>query len=461
MPAWLPEALIFFSLVFLLLQESFAGERGVTPLLAWGAQALALFCLPFLPGEASLLGGSFLLHPQALLFKAIFLLSALVCTLYAVERPNPDREGRIRGEFLMTLQASLLGAMVLVSAGDLITLLIGLELATLPAVALSAWARRNPQSGEGGLKYVLLAALSSALLLFGFALLIGLSGSLALEAPARPLPLQGLVLALLLAGAGFKLSLPPFHLWAADVYQGAPTPVAIWLSTASKAAGLAFLFQLLQGPLAGALPDMLPLLALLAVLAMSLGNLVAVLQQNLKRFMAYSSISQAGYLLLGLLDGWSDAGLAAMLYYMLVYVIGNLVVFGVILERERDCGATEIEDFRGLIRLRPGLATAMLLGLLSLAGIPPLAGFTGKWFLFAQAAAGGWYWVVLLAAVNSTISLYYYLRIVRQMFIEVDGDLPVRGDGGTRAGRIIAAGTVAICLAGILPWLYEGMRGML
>jgi NADH-quinone oxidoreductase subunit N len=465
----LPEIILSVALVVCLLLAAF---RPGLPLACIGGVALAgllaaLLALALVPGPGNLLGGAFRADTVSLVFRLIFIGGAALVVLLALDEPRTEHEGHPQGEYYFTLLASVLGMCLLAGAGDLLTLFIGLELATLPLVLLSGWSRLSARSGEAALKYVLLAALSSGLLVFGLALVAGLHGSLAFAAGSTALgqPLGWLGLALLLAGGAFKMSLAPFHLWAADVYDGAPTAVTAWLSIGSKAAGLAFLFQLLYRVFPEALWDLGPLLAAGAAVTMTVGNLVATVQPNLKRFMAYSSISQAGYLLLGLLDPTGEAGVGAMLYYMLMYLAGNLVVFGVILYWERAAGARELEDFKGFSRERPALALALLLGLLSLAGIPPLAGFTGKFLLFSVAARAGYHWLVILAALNSTVSLYYYLRIVRQAYIEDPEPALRRLLGGGPSRFVIAFGTVAVLLAGVVPGVYEwialGTRGWL
>ncbi|MCA9782914.1 MAG: NADH-quinone oxidoreductase subunit N [Candidatus Cloacimonetes bacterium] len=455
----LPEVLICTTLVLSLLLAAFRPEgslRASAGLCAVGL-GLALLALLNLPAEGSLFGGAFHLDSVTLWFKGILLVSALLVVLLAADSPRSEHEGHASGEYFATLLGSLLGMLFLVSAGDLLTLFIGLELATLPLVLLSAWNRQSESSAEAALKYVLLAALSSGLIVFGLALVAGLHGSLSFEAGITALsqPIGWLGFALLLSGGAFKMSLAPFHLWAADVYEGAPTPVTTWLSMGSKAAGLAFLVQLVYRVFPEALWDISPLLAGLAAITMTVGNLVAIVQQNLKRFMAYSSISQAGYLLFGFLDPSGTMGIGAMLYYLLVYLAGNVAVFGVILYWERAAGAREVEDFRGFSRERPGLAVALLLGLLSLAGIPPLAGFTGKFLLFSVAADAGYHWLVLLGAINSTISLYYYLRILRQAYIEDPEPATRRSSGGGSTAFVIAFGGVTVLLAGVVPAVYE------
>jgi NADH-quinone oxidoreductase subunit N len=346
--------------------------------------------------------------------------------------------------------------MFLVSATDLITLYVSLELATVPLFVLAAW-RRDVRSGEAGLKYVVLGSLASAFLLYGLGILYGLTGHTDLNAIRGALenaPAFWLAAAMITAGIGFKLTVVPFHMWAADVYEGAPTPVTAYLSVASKAAGLGLMFQLYFRGMGGFLAEWGLLIAILAAATMTLGNLVAVVQHNIKRFMAFSAVSQAGYLLMGFL-GPSSQGVSAMLFYLLVYIAANLAVFGVIIFYSNETGAERIVEYRGLSRTNPLMALAMMLALFSLAGIPPLAGFVGKFFLFSAASQAGYHWLVALAALNSTVSLYYYLRIVRQMYIEdpITEAKPLRTTyalGGT-----VALMAVATVFLGLIPHFYE------
>jgi NADH-quinone oxidoreductase subunit N len=309
------------------------------------------------------------------------------------------------------------------------------------------------------MKYVILGALASAFVLYGLGILYGLTGQTDLTLMSKMLatnlqPAFWLAAAMLLAGVGFKLTLVPFHMWAADVYQGAPAPVTAYLSVASKGAGLAFMFQLFFRLMGFALSDWSILLAFMAAITMTLGNVVAIVQNNIKRFMAFSAISQAGYFLLGFL-GPAPQGVPAMLFYMLVYVASNLAVFAAIVWYANETGRENIDEYRGLSQTNPLIALAMMIGLFSLAGIPPLSGFVGKFFLFSVAAKAGYNWLVAIAAVNSTISLYYYLRVVRAMYIEP----PAEGEPHLGISRTLATtmGVLAACvgLMGIIPAFYE------
>jgi NADH-quinone oxidoreductase subunit N len=424
--------------------------------------ALAFLATLLTPQTGEMLGGRFGMDPVAWWFKLLFLFAGFVSVI--LSKDQLDGRARVpaagfgaRGEYYTLLLATVVGMMYLISARDLITLYVSLELATVPLFVLAAWQRDNAISGEAGLKYLIVGALASAFILYGLALLYGLTGQTDLVAMGRllrPSAVLWLAAGLVTAGVGFKLTLVPFHMWAADVYQGAPTPVTAYLSVASKAAGLAFMFQLFFRVLSADIQHWAMALALLAAVTMTLGNVVAIWQQNIKRFMAFSAISQAGYLIMGFLGPSAD-GVPAMLFYLLVYSVTNLGVFACIIWYANETGREEINDYRGLSRTNPLMALAMMIGLFSLAGIPPLSGFVGKFFLFSIASKADFHWLVALAAVNSTISLYYYLRIVRQMYMEPTFEGATRLPAGRSLAVTIGALTVGTVLIGVVPLLYE------
>jgi len=466
----LPEILVVATALAVLLADLFLCERGRAILgpLAMAGLAAAAVALDFTPHSGELLGGRFVMDPVAWWFKALFILAGFLTIALSMDlldgRTGVRARGiGFRGEYYTMLLATVVGMMVLISSRDLITLYVSLELATIPLFVLAAWRRDDPQSGEAGLKYVIIGALASAFILYGFSILYGLTGTTNLDAirisPAlahSPPPAFWLAVAMIVSGVGFKLTIVPFHMWAADVYQGAPIPVTAYLSVASKGAGLAFLFQIFYRLMGTHLADWGLLVAIFAAVTMTVGNVVAIVQPNIKRFMAFSAISQAGYLIMGFL-GSSAEGVPAMLFYMLVYILTNLAVFAGIIWYANETGREEIKDYRGLSRTNPLMALVIMLGLFSLAGIPPLSGFVGKFFLFKIASGAGFHWLVAVAAVNSTISLYYYLRIVRQMYIEptFEGASPVRA---SRSLSITSAAlAVAVVLLGIIPAFYNAV----
>ncbi|MEI6970967.1 MAG: NADH-quinone oxidoreductase subunit N [bacterium] len=462
----LPEIVVIATAMAVLCVDLLIDEKrrvALAPLaLAGLAVAFVATVLQYPAIGSDMFGGRYALDSVGWWFKLIFILATLLTVGISLDSLDgrgtvPSERLPARGEYYVAMLFTLSGMMFMVSARDLVMLYVSLELATIPLFALTAW-RRDSLSGEAGLKYVIIGALGSAILLYGFSFFYGLTGETALSAISAKLtaltPAYILAAAMVTAGIGFKMTLVPSHMWAADVYQGAPTPVTAYLSVASKGAGLALMFQVFYRTMGHLVNDWTMVIAVVATATMTLGNLVAIVQQDIKRFMAFSSISQAGYLVMGFL-GPAPEGVPAMLYYLLVYVVTNLAVFAVIIFHSNQTGSRNVEDYRGLSRTNPAMALAMMLALFSLAGIPPLAGFVGKFFLFSVAAKAGLNWLVAVAAVNSTISLYYYLRIVRQMYIEP----AVAGATALRVTPAIACVTVfsvaATILTGVIPFFYE------
>ncbi len=329
---------------------------------------------------------------------------------------------RPRGEFLILLLASALGMLFLASGSELVLLYVGLELTTFPLVLLTAFRPADIKSAEGGLKYLVMAAMGSAILLFGLSLIYAatgvtripeLAGAVA-QADSELVILLGVVC--VLAGIGFKLALVPFHMWAPDAYEGAPTPVTAFLSVAGKTAGFALALRLLVNGLSAGQAEWGQILAVLAVASMFLGNLAAIPQTNLKRLLAYSAIAQAGYMVMGLV-AFEIIGISSLLFYLGTYLFTNLGVFAVVIAVERVTGSTDMPAYTGLAQRSPRLGLAMLLALLSLAGIPPLAGFAAKFYLFTAVFSQGYVWLVVIAVINTAISLYYYLRVIRVIYI--------------------------------------------
>lgn len=462
----LPEIVVIVTAFAVLFLDLVLPEQKRTMLgpLAAAGLVLAFSALLVTPASGALFGGRFSMDPVAWWFKLLFILSALITVLISLDvfdgRTGVRMPGiGFRGEYYAVLLFAITGMMYLISARDIILLYVSLELATIPLFALAAWRRDDVQSGEAGLKYVVLGAISSALLVYGLGILYGLTGTTDLDGIRRglsevPQPAFWLAVSFIMAGMGFKFTLVPFHIWAADVYQGAPTPVTAFLSVASKSAGLALLFQLFYRVMVGWLDDWTLLIAIMAAATMTLGNCVAIVQQNIKRFMAFSAISQAGYFLMGFL-GPADQGVPAMIFYMLVYVVTNLAAFACIIWYENETGRLRIDEYRGLSITNPLMSLALMVALFSLAGIPPLSGFVGKFFLFNIASKAGCNWLVAVAAVNSTISLYYYLRVIRQMYIEPPYPEARRIPVNQKVVATVLALSIALSLMGIIPSFYE------
>jgi len=413
-----PEIAISSTAFLILISDIFTKNKVLNYILATLGTALAFFFLcTLIDAESSLLGGRFTINSPAMGFKFIFVTTAFVSIVFAQYQSKKLKLDSL-GEFFTLLLFCVTGMMFLVSSTDMITLFISLELSTLPLFILSAWQKHKYKSMEAALKYVLLGALSSAVLLFGIAILYGLTGSVELNEISTNLPKVPLYFALTLVftGVGFKVTAFPFHQWSPDVYENAPTSITSFLSIASKAAGVAFFFKIFFEMLGPIHMDLQFVYLIAAVATMCFGNLVAIPQTNIKRFMAYSSIAHAGFIFMGFLLNTPEAK-SAIIFFFIAYLVSNLTIFGVISFVESESGKTDIKDYAGLSVKRPAYALAMLIALFSLAGIPPLSGFLGKFYLMKIAAEGGFYWLVAVAAINSTISLYYYLQIIRQMYV--------------------------------------------
>jgi len=405
--------------------------------------ALSLAAVTGFFPERAVFGGVYQAGPVAQVFKCVFLLAGLMTALlsWRGNQPVETLPSHRIGEHLGLMVLSLVGMCFLVSAQELVLLYVSLELVTIPLILLVAFNRRELRSAEAGMKYVMFSALSSGLLLYGLSLLYGMTGSTYLGTVGSRLQMSFLTvvaLVLVMGGVGFKISAAPFHLWTPDTYEGAPLPVATFLSVASKAAGFGLFFKLISVGFALASEHAQLLVVILASLTMSIGNLVALMQTNMKRFLAYSSIAQAGYLLVGLANR-EELGTASVLFYLLVYLFSNIAAFGVVTLIAGATGKEDMRDYVGFSISNPGLAAVMMLAMFSLAGIPPLAGFLGKFYLFAAAAEKGLYWLVLVGVANATVSLYYYLTVLRWMYL-------VKAEPGQEFPRIRTplAGTLAL-----------------
>lgn len=388
---------------------------------------------------------------------------------------------RFLGEFYALLLAATLAVYVAVSANDLITLYLALETLSILSYVLTGFLRGDRRSNEAAVKYFLYGAAASAVMLYGFSLLYGLTGTTYLPEIAQRLMagqvLEGLtwlawpVVVLSLVGLGFKASLVPFHQWAPDAYEGAPTPVTMFLSTVSKATGFAVLARLLVSALPALSQYWLALLYALSVLTMTLANIIALRQNDVKRMLAYSSVAHAGFILLGLVAvtapgrGQPFSGLDGVLMYVLGYAITNAGAFAVVAAVEDARGAATLDDFAGLIHHSPFLAATMLIFLLSLAGIPPLAGFVAKLFVFAPVIRSQYYALAVIALINAVIAAGYYLRVVKQMFfVESHTTAPWRLARGMEVALwvcLIGVFAVGIFMNGFTTWTVEAANAML
>ena len=329
-------------------------------------------------------------------------------------------------EFYMLLLSTLLGMFFMISSGNLLMFYLGLELSTIPLAALCNFDLEKRQSSEGAMKLIISSAFSSGLLLFGISLLYGSTGTLSFSELSQHLngsSLQLFAFILFLAGFAFKISVVPFHLWTADVYEGSPVPVTSYLSVISKAAFLFVLVSVLYHVFKPISVSWYNIILLLSVLTMVIGNLFAIRQNNLKRFLAFSSITQMGFILVGI-SGSSQMGTASVVYFLFVYVFSNLGAFGVVAFVSALTGKETIDDYKGFYKTNPFLSWMLTISLFSLAGIPPTAGFFGKFFLIMAGAGKGNYVFITIAALNMIVSLYYYLKVVKAMFMD-ENDQPI------------------------------------
>lgn len=367
--------------------------------------------------RGSVFGGMFVLDSFSLAASALFLLAALIAILLT------HGTGEEIPQFHTLVLLTVIGMILLTGGTHFLVLFIGLEVLSLSIYVLAAFSKRDPKSAESGLKYFLLGSFASAFFLYGIAFIYGGTGSLQFNGIAASIAKTAsgnntilyLGITFLLIGFAFKISLAPFHMWTPDVYEGAPTPVTGFMAATVKAAALAALIRVFLVALPGVTTFWFPLVWILALATMFFGNLTALWQDNLKRLLAYSSIAHAGYMLVGLLGDPAQVQ-QSILYYFAAYVFMNLGAFTIISYLERNYEMLEISEYRGLAYNRPALATCMTLFLLSLGGLPPTAGFFGKFYLFRAVLQAGHVWIVVLAVINSAISFYYYLRVVISMF---------------------------------------------
>lgn len=459
---WLaPELVLSAAAVVVLVADlvtSPARKRWVGWLAVASCVPAALSCVALL-GDLQGLGGSgvrifadtYTVDAFSLYFKLVGLGAVALVALVSLDF-FPGRTPHVGEVFGLLLFAGV-GLMLMASASDLILLLLSIEFVSLSSYLLAGFLKRDPKSNEAGLKYFLFGAATTGVMAYGFSLLYGLAGSTSLYHVAEKLgragPAAYLAVGLSLAGFGFKVSMVPFHQWTPDVYEGAPTPVTAFLSVGPKAAGFAALARTLA---VGIPPDQVNwpvLLAVLSALTMTVGNLLALLQRNLKRMLAYSSIAHAGYVLIALAAWKSPWAQQGLLYYLLAYLFMNLGAFFVAMVASQATGSDDIPEHAGLSQRAPWVAAAMVVFMLSLTGIPPTGGFVGKFYLFAAAVDAGLLWLAALAVANSVVSLYYYVGVLRALYLMPPADTgPVPVPGGLRAGLWVAlVGTLAVGLA--------------
>lgn len=393
------------------------------------------------------------------LMREVLVLSAILGVWLSKDHFDHGGDGkpamRQLAEFIGTIVFATFGGITVISASDLLTFFLGLEIATIPMYALTAWNKRDQFGSEAATKYILMGSVATAFELFGFSYLYGFAGNIRFDAiqsaASTPNALLWIAVLFLFCGIGFKLTLFPFYTWAPDVYEGAPTPVTAVLSVTSKATAIAFLVVLVYGPLAPIREQIAPLIALLAGITLFVGNLGALKQTRLRRFMAYSSIAQAGYIMVALL-GNGELAKTAIIYYLFVYTVANYLAFFVfaIIGHYRE---ENFDSLRGLSKQNTPLAVALAVAMFSLAGIPPLAGFFGKFHLFFSGASTGHYGIVVFAVLNNVLALFYYLQVIKSAWAdEADDNLsPLRMT--KRQRWVIIALTATVILIGVLPFI--------
>lgn len=454
----LPEIYLTIAICVVLLVDAFSGRsaKRVTPtltLLVLAVGAALTLGYAQVDGTVQLFSGMYVADPLATLLKLLSMLFVALALLYS--RHYLERRGMLRGEYYVLALTALLGIFVIVSAGSLLTLYIGVELLALSLYAMVAFDRESGVAAEAAMKYFVLGAIASAALLYGMSLVYGLTGTLLLAELATALqgtPSLGLIMGIvfLVVGVAFKFGAVPFHMWVPDVYHGAPTAVTLFLGTAPKIASFALAFRLLSGALGNVAEAWTQMLTVVAVLSLVLGNVIAIAQTNLKRMLAYSAIGNVGFILLGFVAG-TEQGYEAALYYTIVYVLMALGSFGVIVLASRaGFEAEQIADYRGLHSRDPLLALAMLVLMFSTAGIPPFVGFWAKLQVFEALWATNHLALVMLAAAVSVIGVFYYLRIVKVMYFDEPGDLP-RGDAPAGVRAALGLNAAAVLALGLLP----------
>jgi len=456
-----PELVLTVFAILLLVLGMVSSNRKLLGLTALLGIVLSLFILSYSPwGAGPVFSGMLIDHGLSMYFRVLSLIIGGLVILLSMDYKDLDTDEK--GEYYFFILIVTLFMMVASASANLMMIYITLEAISLLSYILAGYLKRDMFSSEAGIKYFLYGALSTGVTLYGISLIYGLFGTLDLAAisgalfnQAIPFPMVLLASLLILTGFGFKCSLVPFHMWTPDVYQGAPTPVAAFFSVGPKAVGFVFLLRVFAFTF---LPVMgypgLVICSLIAAMTITVGNVVAVKQDNIKRLLAYSTIAQAGYIFIGLTAG-SFAGVQAILYYVFVYALMNLGAFGVVIAVSNAIKSDRIEDYAGLYQRAPRLAVILAISLFSLGGIPPLAGFFAKFFIFASALSQGLVNLVIIAALNSVIALYYYVRILKFAFLHEPTDTtPIPQP----KALMIALGlvTFGIILFGIWP---QGLLG--
>lgn len=450
----LPEMVLTFWICLVLIVD-FAFPRLPKEQLAYlsiGGLVITLGCLAWfdITGVAgALFANMFVVDRMALFFKMFIVGATILVILASIEFVH--RFTFFRGEYYFLVVMSALGMMFMASANDLLSVFVTLEFSTFGFYVLVAYLREDPASNEAGLKFFILGVFAAGLLAYGISLVYGETGKLVFSDMASAQATPGLVIGYLLifAALGFKIGAVPFHSWIPDTYHGSPTPVTAFLSIAPKGAAFAILLRMFYVALASFKPTWVLLLVAASILSMTYGNIVAIAQKNIKRLLAYSGIAQIGNVLIGLAAG-TKMGSDALLFYLLTYLFANLGAFAIVIAVSQAIGSDEIDDYSGLNRRSPFLAFAMLVFLLSLSGVPPLAGFIGKLYIFIAAIKEGLYTLITVGLINIVISMYYYLIVVKKMYIAEPHDpSPVSISGPMKA--VVYVGLAGTLVIGIYP----------
>ncbi len=454
-----PEIFLLMALSAILMLDLFVSEAKRFLTYAFSQLALLVTAALLVMGATghiiSTFGGMFIDDPMARTLKLVAIVAVSFVMAYSRSYNHP--RGLFRGEFYVLVMSALLGIMVMISANHFLVLYLGLELLSLSMCALIALQRDSALASEAAMKYFVLAALASGMLLYGLSMLYGATGSLQMPLVANAI-ISGAAdpailvfgLVFVVAGLAFKLGVVPFHMWVPDVYEGSPTAVTLFVSTAPKVAAFAFFMRLLVGTLGSMVSDWQSMLVIVAVLSMLVGNVTAIAQTNIKRMLAYSTISHMGFLLLGILSG-SPAGYAAAMFYVVAYVIMSLGAFGLILVLSREgFEADQLDDFKGLNKRSPWYAFMMLLVMISMAGIPVSVGFFAKLAVLSAVLDAGMTWLVVYAVMMSLIGAFYYLRVIKLMYMDEPADnTPLIAETDHRV--LVGLNGLAILVFGIVP----------
>ena len=411
-----PEIIMTISATVLLLLELIFKNKEVLAFIGVVTAVVVLYTIPSSHGQT--FGGMFISDTYSTYFKLIFMINLVLTVLISLR--HIQREKAEYGEYYSLLLFATSGMMLMASAKDLIILYLGLELMALSTYILAGIKRHDIKSNEAAIKYFLLGAFSSALLLYGISLLYGMTATMDIYKIAEHLKTTEVTTTLLLSmilivvAFSFKIAAAPFHMWAPDVYEGAPTSITAFMSVGPKAAGFAVIGRVFYTAFQNIQADWTPILIGIAILTMAVGNILALVQTNIKRMLAYSSIAHAGYMLIGIIPGTQES-MSAMMVYMLIYAFMNIGAFAIVILLEKG---EELSDYEGLSKSHPLVAALMLVFMFSLTGIPPTAGFIGKFNLFMAAIKAGYTWLVVIAVIFSAISAYYYLRVVMNMYMK-------------------------------------------